>query len=717
MVLTLPWIAQILAVVGLVGYLSFRNGQKVVNDLALQLRSELTARIEQKLQSYLETPHNINRLNANALAAGELDPTTALRAPQLLQQMKITPFVNSVYCGTNRGDFLSVSRSDEDEGTLELLTSNRETDYIMSRYRIDSRGDRTYFIAPLSYYDPRLRPWYRGAIAKGVPVWSKVYLDFSNGMPTVTASVPVYSEWGNAILGVCATDVLLSEDLGEFLQQLTIGKTGQAFIIENTGNFISSSTNEPLAIGPEDHRQHQQATESENQLVRQTTEYLLQRFTTLENIRTQQQLNVTLNGERHFIQVVPLRDRGLEWLIILVIPESDFMEQIHTNTRTTIILCGLALLGAVGLGVITTSWIGQPVLNLSQASTEIASGQLEQNLALRGIRELDTMAASFNTMAKKLQESFSALEIQNIDLHQAKNALAETNDQLEAVLDAIPGAVSWMNAEGIYLGVNQHLAHNLDLPPEEMIGKPVGYFGKSPEYSQFIYNFLHSDRDGDLQILPIPIRGEIHYYLMAVQKYHRRTSTVAIGFDITERRQAQQALQIIEQNYSSLVENALEGIFQATPNGKYLSVNPAFAAIYGYESCAEAMAGVNRSNLEQYLEPNTWHMAQTQLAEVGEIKHWEYQVYRQDGSIIWVEEHTRRVRNLDGEVLYDEGIVQDITYRKQEEEKLKQQLAELRIEIDRQTLQREVTKITQADYFQQLKAEIAQIDVDRFWDS
>ena len=75
--LLLAFVGQLIGVVGLVGYLSLRNGQKTVETLANQIRQELTARIQRELQSYFETPHEINRLNASAFARHEIDVETA----------------------------------------------------------------------------------------------------------------------------------------------------------------------------------------------------------------------------------------------------------------------------------------------------------------------------------------------------------------------------------------------------------------------------------------------------------------------------------------------------------------------------------------------------------------------------------------------------------------------------------------------------------------
>jgi hypothetical protein len=98
-VLIVPFVLQILGAVGLVGYLSFRNGQQAVNELASQLRSEMSARIEGELKGYLESPHGFNRINGATFAEGQFDMLEGSNAAQFLRQVQISDFIYATYCG------------------------------------------------------------------------------------------------------------------------------------------------------------------------------------------------------------------------------------------------------------------------------------------------------------------------------------------------------------------------------------------------------------------------------------------------------------------------------------------------------------------------------------------------------------------------------------------------------------------------------------------
>ncbi|MEM6522007.1 MAG: histidine kinase, partial [Cyanobacteria bacterium P01_C01_bin.70] len=201
--LLIVFVGQLLGIVGLVGYLSLNNSQSTVETLAVQIRQELTARIERELESYFETPHEINRLNAAAFARGELDIENAqFGEAQLYQQMKISPTIAFAYCGSSRqGEFFGVLRSPQD-GSLQLSYGTAANNFLRDYYSLDVAGKRTFKLEPATQpYDARQRPWYRAAVSTQSPTWTDVYIAFTTGLPNITASLPVYNRTGRQLLG------------------------------------------------------------------------------------------------------------------------------------------------------------------------------------------------------------------------------------------------------------------------------------------------------------------------------------------------------------------------------------------------------------------------------------------------------------------------------------------------------------------------------------
>ncbi|MBD2204108.1 PAS domain-containing sensor histidine kinase [Calothrix sp. FACHB-1219] len=131
---------------------------------------------------------------------------------------------------------------------------------------------------------------------------------------------------------------------------------------------------------------------------------------------------------------------------------------------------------------------------------------------------------------------------------------------------------------------------------------------------------------------------------------------------------AYQKLQVAEAKYRSIVENAIEGIFQSSADGKYITANPALAKIYGYASPQEVTAKLTDIEHQLYVDPKRRAEFVRLIEKYGSLSEFESQIYRQDGSIVWISEKAYAVRDEQGKLLYYEGMTEDITKRKQAEE-------------------------------------------------
>ncbi len=128
------------------------------------------------------------------------------------------------------------------------------------------------------------------------------------------------------------------------------------------------------------------------------------------------------------------------------------------------------------------------------------------------------------------------------DRKQAREALQQAKDKLQAVLDAVPGLVSWISSDLRYLGVNRHLAATFNLPPESFTGQIIGFIDNSDEFAKFLRQFFASANQTDAQILTLEVNGESRNYLIVAQKYQQGSACVSVGIDITERQQAEENL-------------------------------------------------------------------------------------------------------------------------------------------------------------------------------
>ncbi len=426
-VLIVPFVLQIFAAVGLVGYLSFRNGQKATNQLARQLMSEIDERVDQHLDAYLQLPQQLNRLNADAVESQLLNLENAEETERYFwKQMQIYDELSYIFYALPDGKYGGAGRWLEGAGiTVDEIsprTNNRNI-----TYATDDQGNRTKIVYE-SEYTPLEEDWYTRVVRSQKPVWSEIY-NWSDApeFVSMSASLPVYDDRAQ-LVGVVASDLLLS-NISQFLQKLKTGQTGKVLVLERDGNVVASSSNEKPFSLVEGSAERLSALESTDGLTQAVAIALKNQVGDLSAITTDKLFDVQLEEERYYASVSPWQDDyGLDWLIVVTVPESDFMAQINQNTRTTILLCLGALAVAIAFGFYTSRWITRPILVLQQASEAIANGELDRSVDVKGINELEKLGRAFNQMATQLKSSFTVLEDRVAERTEALQAAKETAD-------------------------------------------------------------------------------------------------------------------------------------------------------------------------------------------------------------------------------------------------------------------------------------------------
>ncbi|MDY6938572.1 MAG: adenylate/guanylate cyclase domain-containing protein [Cyanobacteriota bacterium] len=683
LVLVVPFVSQVVAAVGLVGFLSFRNGQQAVEDLATQLRDEITARIEDRLNTYLQTPHRINQINADDVEIGKLDLEDIEGLERhFWKQIQRFESVSYIYFGSQAEFFSGAGVAD---GNINVAYWSPDSpDDAYETYATNDRGERIELLSAIPDYDLFPRPWYRGAVEAGRASWEDIYV-WAAPYPNVAlpAVLPIYDD-ERELEGVFAVDLSLL-DIGKFLQSLKVGKTGETFIMERNGLLVATSTDRAPFVKKNGEQQRLRATEIDDRLIRATAEHLLDTFDRLNQIDRPEQLTFNLNNQPQLVQVTPYRDElGLDWFIVVVIPEADFMAQIHQNTRTTLALCAIAFILATGLGIVTSHWITQPILHLGRASRRIANGDLDRTVDNYGDRvvqidELKVLSESFNQMAAQLSKSFNALENANEHLEQQvkerTSQLAEAEAELRGLFEAMTELIFIKNREGRYLKVISGSPELLLLPVDGLLGKtefdllPPDTAGR---FVGYIKQVLDTQQTAKIEY-GLTLAGQEFWFSANISPIGR-DRVIWVARDVSDRKRAEEALQEKEQYLRLILNNIPQQVFWKDTDLVFRGCNKNWAIAAGFDDPEAVVGKTDYELLEDAQAARAFRQQDREIIGQDKAKlHFTQTKIRphSDGKTIWLDSSKIPIHDSKGNVIGILGVLEDITQRKLAEEALR----------------------------------------------
>ena len=273
---------------------------------------------------------------------------------------------------------------------------------------------------------------------------------------------------------------------------------------------------------------------------------------------------------------------------------------------------------------------------------------------------------------RELREKASTLDVCESERDEIQNELKKNEDDVNALLNATPEIAFLMDKDGVIFAANESAARAYHTTVQKLLGTCV--------YDLIPPSLALNARTKALEAVDseAPVRFEMEWKgrfldhsLYMVKDEKQQVIRIAVYVrDITRRRQMEAELQQAEEKYRKIYENATEGIYQSTLEGRFISVNPSFARTHGFDSPDQLLREVTDIGKQLWEDPQRRMEMIDLLAKQGSVENFETRMRRKDGSLHWVSINTRSVPDGQGNILYLEGTMRDITARKEAAEAL-----------------------------------------------
>jgi diguanylate cyclase (GGDEF)-like protein len=401
--LILPYVLLVMLAAAIIGLLSYRAGSDAVDTLSDYVLSETVGRIAQAVDKHISGSEAVletafpSDVPAPVSIKADLE---SLRTRFWLATSVHRDPNNYAYYGGRDGQFIGLWRYSESEAELRLLL---EPEALRSIYRFSTiRGELKNPVKEERPFDPRERPWYKAGQGASSQTWTAIYIDFKTLQLVGTRARRVNNAKGE-FEGVVATDLSL-QHLNEFLKTLKLTGNAYALIFEPDGNLVATSRGPHIRKGAGEDNTRLNAALSEDGMIK-TTFKAINALVVRKDARagTHTTSFVGPNGEIIQAGYERLRDKaGLDWIVAVAIPRSDFMQSVTDNVHRTAYLALLAavLIALTGVGVLNV--IARDLRRLAAAARSFEEGSLDAKIPIERRDEIGDLAKSFSSMQRRL---------------------------------------------------------------------------------------------------------------------------------------------------------------------------------------------------------------------------------------------------------------------------------------------------------------------------
>lgn len=438
-VILIAFIVILVVTIGTIGYITYSNWMDSIDKTIKQSADILNKQIISEIDALVLNAKSLNTVNKEFIESGIVDINNGANQ-ELLFVKALSSFnyeeIYSFSYGTELGEYYGARRNQDN--VIEIMRNNEQTGGNTYYYSINEDLTAGALVLDAGKFDSRSRPWYTEAKKTNGMVFSPIYKHFILDDLAISASIPIYNK-DKQIQGVLGSHINLSR-INHYLEEVVADKSGYAIIAEKeSGKLIANSLNISnfktdqdgsllrISINEIDNRAIQESYKSylENECDNYTVNY---------------------EDENLYIKLIEYQDKGLDWIIITVLPDGLMVVPVKYNVKIVLVLALLAIcISTIVFFTLTKKYI-EPIYSLIQTQEKFAKGDLLQRARIVRNDEIGLVGNSFNNMANTIYELINTLEEKvqerTSDLNLSNKALIDNKDHLELILNS--------TAEGIY---------------------------------------------------------------------------------------------------------------------------------------------------------------------------------------------------------------------------------------------------------------------------